>query len=464
MCTAPSPLPPLPHVPLSPLLLPHLPWYSTALSHINRHARAFGCGRSPNNAEDTSAAARNMHTSACAISRCVAASIRWLDCASATLNPNRLPEHAVQLDEMLAFLHNALPVPSTLQDEWSTQVWTMAGEPYIVYLLRCLAHHSGLTQLSPHFIVPVTEMGNDDGGAVVAVTAENSASHSSRLFLERCVVVGVRVDPTTKNLLQTGWETQPCPHCVVRDGAATDAHDGLSRGLQSCVLPLLYGGAQCGECGNAFPLVPTWTRVLYLVLQRNDRSRAAAVAYGEEVHRHIWLGVTMDALLYTSATEQQQQLLVVHAAAPPAAAALSTTLSYAKATKGAFYLFCQEEHIRRLALKWGDGTAFSAATNLRDVAHRVAPQLQGQAYIKELLLLVALHIVYYASHPTAIESHRHPLHVLLVGPAKTGKSALLQEVAQLIGLEAEVLDSTVVRTGGSSGAVGGSSFSAALPT
>ncbi|CBZ26142.1 conserved hypothetical protein [Leishmania mexicana MHOM/GT/2001/U1103] len=404
-----------------------------------------------------------MYTSTCAASECVAASIRWLDYASTTLNPDRLPEHAVHLDELLDLLRSAQPPPSTLQDEWSTQVWAMAGEPYLVYLLRCLAHQSGLTQLSPHFVVPSTEFDSDNGGAVAAVTAGNPAKHPSRLFWERCVVVGVRVEPTTKNLLQTGWETQPCPHCVARDGAAADVHDVPGRRSQPCVLPLLYGGTQCDECGHALPLVPTWTRVLYLVLQRFDRSRAAAVAYGEEVHRHLWLGVTIDALLYTSATEQQQQLLVVHAAAAPAAAASSTTLPCAETTKGAFHIFCQDERVSRLALKWGGGTAFSAAANLHDVARRVAPQLQGQAYAKGLLLLVVLYIVYHASHPAAVGSHRYPLHVLLVGPAKTGKSALLREVAQLIGLEAEVLDSTVVRTGGSGGAAGGSSFSAALP-
>ncbi|CAG9583825.1 hypothetical_protein_-_conserved [Leishmania major strain Friedlin] len=404
-----------------------------------------------------------MCTPACAASECVAASIRWLDYASATLNPDRLPEHPVHLDELLDLLRSAQAPPSTLQDEWSTQVWAMAGEPYLVYLLRCLAHQSGLTQLSPHFAVPTTEIDSDDGGAVAVVTAGHSANHPSRLFWERCVVVGVRVEPTTKNLLQTGWETQPCSHCVSQDGAAADAHDSPSRRSRLCVLPLLYGGTQCGECGHALSLVPTWTRALYLVLQRRDRSRAAAVAYGEEVHRHLWLGVTIDALLYTSATEQQQQLLVVHAAAGPAAAAPSATLPCAETTKGAFHIICQDERVNRLGLKWGDGTAFSAAANLHDVARRVAPQLQGQAHVKRLLLLVVLYIVYYGSHPAAAGSHRHPLHVLLVGPAKTGKSALLREVAQLIGLEAEVLDSTVVRTGGSGGAAGGSSFSAALP-
>ncbi|AYU83655.1 hypothetical protein, conserved [Leishmania donovani] len=444
-------------------LYPILPWRSTALSRIYRHKLAFRYGRRSKHAEDTIETASSMCTPTCAASECVAASIRWLDYASATLNPDRLPEHAVHLGELLALLRSAQSPPSTLQDEWSAQVWAMAGEPYLVYLLRCLAHQSGLTQLSPHFVVPTTEIGNDDGVAVAAVTAGNSANHPSRLFWERCVVVGVRVEPTTKNLLQTGWETQPCPHCVVREGAAADAHDGPSRRQRLCVLPLLYGGTQCGECGHALPLVPTWTRALYLVLQRRDRSRAAAVAYGEEVHRHLWLGVAIDALLYTSATEKQQQLLVVHAAAAPARAAPSATLSCAETTKGALHIFCQDEHVSRLALKWGDGTAFYAAANLHDVARRVAPQLQGQAHIKELLLLVVLYIVYHASHPEAAGSHRHPLHVLLVGPAKTGKSALLREVAQLIGLEAEVLEATVVRTGGSGGAAGGSSFSAALP-
>ncbi|KAG5489445.1 hypothetical protein GH5_00316 [Leishmania sp. Ghana 2012 LV757] len=398
-----------------------------------------------------------MSAPTCEISECVVAGIRWLDYVRETLNPDGLPQHAVHLDDMLALLRNAPPPPPALQNEWSTQVWAMSGEPFAVYLLRCLAHQSGLTQLSPHFAVPITEVDVDDAAAV-AVAAGTSEAHPPRLFWERCVVAGVRVEPTTKSLLQTGWETQPCPHCAGRPGAAAYARHGPSRGSRMCVLPLLYGGTRCSECDHALPLVPTWTRALYLVLQRRDRSRAAAVAYGEEVHRHLWLGASIDTLLYTAATEQQQQILVVHAAAAAAAGALSVTLPCAEASNGAFHLFFPEERLSGLALRWGDGATLSAAADLHSVARRVAPELQGQAHVKGLLFLVVLHVVYYASRPAAARSDRHPLHVLLVGPAKTGKSALLREVAQLIGFEAEVLDSTVVRTGG------GSSFSAALPT
>ncbi|KAI5691356.1 hypothetical protein MNV84_08069 [Leishmania braziliensis] len=402
-----------------------------------------------------------MCTSNRATSQCVATCIRWLDYASATLNPDRLPEHTVHLDEMLTLMRNT-PPPSTLVDEWSTQVWSMAEEPYPVYLLRCLAHQSGLTQLSPHFAVPVTDISSNDEVAV-AVAAGASAGHSPRLFWERCMVVGVRMEPTTKNLLQTGWETQPCPNCAVRDRAATNVHGDPNRQSQLSVLPLLYGGTQCGECGHTLPLVPTWTRVLYLVLQRRDRSRAAAVAYGEEVHDYLWLGASIDTLLYTSTTEQQQPLLVVHAAAVQAVAAQPAMLPCTETAKDAFHLLWQKESVSRLALKWGDGAAFTAAADLHDVARRIAPQLQGQMHVKGLLFLVVLHLVYYANHPAAVGLHRHPLHVLLVGPAKTGKSALLREVAQLIGYEAEVLGSTVVRTGGSTAAAGDSAFSAALP-
>ncbi|KAG5490172.1 hypothetical protein JKF63_00291 [Porcisia hertigi] len=403
-----------------------------------------------------------MYTTADPMSRDVEACIVWLDYVSANLNPDRLPQHTVRLDEILALIHNGLLPPPTLQSEWNTQVWAMPGEPYAVYLLRCLAHQSGLTQLAAHLAVSATEIHNDDGPAA-AVTPPPPASNPARLFWERCVVAAWRVEPTTKNLLQTGWETQPCASCALQSRAAAHAHDGPHRRSQMSVLPLLYGGSRCGECGHALPLVPTWTRVLCLVLQRRDRSRVAAVAYGEEVHRHLWLGASIDALLYTSTTEQKQQLLVVHAAAAPVAAAPSGTLLCANTTDDAFHLFLEKERVSRLALKWSDGAAFSAVANLYDLARRVAPQLQGQTHVKGLLLLVVLHVLYYASRPAAVGSYRHPLHVLLVGPAKTGKSSLLREVTQLIGSEADVLDSTVVRTSGSGGAAGVLSFSAALP-
>ncbi|KAG5464127.1 hypothetical protein LSCM1_00307 [Leishmania martiniquensis] len=403
-----------------------------------------------------------MGTLTCELSESVAACIRWLDYFSETLNPDRLPRHAVHLDEMVALMRNAPPPPRTLQDEWSTQVWAMPGEPYAVYLLRCLAHQSGLTQLSPHFAVRTTEVDVDDDVAADEA-AGTSAAHLPRLFWERCVVAGVRVEPTTTSLLQTGWETQPCTHCASRESAAAHTCDRTSRQPGMGVLPLLYGGTRCSECGRALPLVPTWTRVLYLVLQRRDRRRAAAVTYGEEAHRHLWLGASVDTLLYTSSTEQQQEILVVHAAAAAAASSLSVTLPCAEAASGSSHPFGRQGRSSCRALRWGSGAAFSAAADLFSVARRVAPQLQGQAHVKGLLFLVVLHVVYYASHPAAARSHRHPLHVLLVGPAKTGKSALLREAAQLIGFEAEVLDSTVVRTGGG-GAAGGSSFSAALPT
>lgn len=391
---------------------------------------------------------------------------RWLNYACALLNPDRQLHRAVQVEEMQALVRSAPPPPPVLEEEWSTRVWAMPGEPHLVYLLRCLAHQGGLTLLAPNFAVPAP-CAPGAADAVVAAWDERSDPGAPRLFWERCVVAGVRVEPVSQNLLQVGWDTQPCPYCVDTDATAAAPLPPQQQHNRASALPLLYGGSHCDRCGAPLPLAPAWTRALYLVLQRHDRRRVAAVAYGEAVHGHLRLGALVDALLYTSATEQREPLLVVHAAAP-ASGVMNTR------AQGAPYLAahmgCDERH---LALH--QKPSETCAQDLFELASRTAPQLQGQTHVKRLLLLVVLHTVYRTAHPTPADGEEeggaavpqlqpwHPLHLLLVGSAKTGKSALLREVALLLGPVAEVIDSTVVRVCGGGGTPSSSLVAAVHP-
>ena len=393
--------------------------------------------------------------------------VKWLDHAAAALNPERRPHHAISVHELHAFMCAAAPpLPRALQEQWSTQVWTMPGEPYEVYFLRCLAHQSGVTLLSPHFSsLSDAECTLTEGGE-----AEPTPAIAPALFCETCVVVGLRVEPTAKNLLQTGWDTQACPHCPGTILTPADmAHDRAiqKNQPQQAVLPLLYGGDTCASCGRALPLLPAWTRVAYLVLQRRDRTRAAAVAYGDGALRHLTLGATVHALLYSSQTEQQEPLLVVHAAWPSGAEAPRNTVlpaaEAAAAQRNYFRTFYDRMQSRVAATQRCSGTARS----LDDMARGISPKLLGQTRAKKTVLLVVLYTLYGAQHFARDAACRRPLHLLLLGPAKTGKSALLRGVQLLMGAHADMLDSTVVRSGSGkgdgNGCADGASFLAALP-
>ncbi|KPI88539.1 hypothetical protein ABL78_2351 [Leptomonas seymouri] len=390
----------------------------------------------------------------------VRACVAWLDCATASLNPERIPHHSLSVQDVHAFMCSATPPPPALQEQWSTRVWTMPGEPYEVYLLRCLASQSGVTLLSPHFSF----------GAQIrdAAGPQVGASGAQALYSERCVVVGLRVEPTAKNLLQTGWDTQSCPHCP-------SINHNTALAYQS-VLPLMYGGDTCGCCGRAFPLVPAWTRVVYLVLQRSNRTRVAAVAYGDGALRHLSLGACVDALLYRSQTEQQEPLLVIHTAQPPASFSLparcqialtqsGSTASTAAEQTGFFRAFYDQMHSSVVAHKWA-----GPLRSLDDVARGILPKLLGQAQAKKIILLVVMYTLYCSLHRSQNfpqDAAHRPLHLLLIGPAKTGKSALLRGVQLLMGTEADVLDSTVVRSTGRGELKrtgDGASFLSALPS
>jgi hypothetical protein len=388
--------------------------------------------------------------------------VAWLNHAGAVLNPERVPHHSISFHEMRAFVHCTAPPPPLLQEQWSSQVWAMPGEPYEVYLLRCLARQSGITLLSPHFS-PDAHRGELDELQVGDDTM-------SSLFFETCVVVGLRVEPFATNLLQVGWDTQPCPYCPIAIAAVS--HD-VAAACQPRSLPLLYGGDTCEYCSRALPLLPAWTRVMYLVLQRHDKTRSAAVAYGDGALRHLSLGATVHAMLYRSQTEQQEPLLVVHAARPTtvdpltaphsAVSCQNRTTSMSAGHGNLFRSFYDQIQSSFMAQRWG---GVDSSRILDEVTRGFSPKLLGQVRTKKLVLLVVLHALYGVRHPSS-DVARQPLDLLLLGPAKTGKSVLLRDVQLLMGSHADVLDSTVVRSAGKGERKrtgDGASFLLALPS
>lgn len=226
---------------------------------------------------------------------------------------------------------------------------------------------------------------------------------------------------------------------------------------QPPVLPFLYGGATCPRCGQAYPLEPSWTRCTYLVVEWAGQHRAAAIAYGDALRPHLFLGAKILALLYNSTTEDRHPMCVIHSCCsstitPPPALPLATS-----SLCNSYVVECR----RQLEYRW------CSSMTLQDMAGTLSPSLHGQQCVKAMLLLVMVHTLYHVRHQqmssAGSASRVAPLHMLLIGQAKSGKSQLLGEAAHMMGSAAQLVDATVVNQRSSASGSRGAALEAMLP-
>ncbi|CCW60148.1 unnamed protein product [Phytomonas sp. EM1] len=334
------------------------------------------------------------------------------------------------------------PPPRFLTEVWTKLVWPMQrGEPLLIFFIRALASHFAVTCLSPR-LRPFTDSDSRLPQDAVARGSfreyyqnmlRREQQSCSSLSEEICRIVGLRLQPYYTNLIQSGWELQPCPDCAIQqasyrqseeDSAFADVHK----------LPQSYGGNICSRCGRPLSLQPVWTRQFFLVLQRQDGSRCAAVAFGDDLHPNLQLGYVLRALLYVTTTERGEPLVGLHSATVLLSTGEWTSTNTPEVgiegmsflTNTPFFESCPCRPLKSC----GTGPKM----RLPEWCRLVAPDIVGQDSCKGLLLLSVIHTLYRAvRRGTAGSARLRPMHVLLIGPTKSGKTALLRGIARLYG-------------------------------
>lgn len=96
----------------------------------------------------------------------------WICLATDYLNPYRVPFHHATVQQMHTLSHHLPPPPSILTRQWLQMVWRQTGEPGLLYLIRCLAFHYGITMLAP-----TVRLGTGDHQCLACAT-EDATSYS----------------------------------------------------------------------------------------------------------------------------------------------------------------------------------------------------------------------------------------------------------------------------------------------
>ncbi|ESL09239.1 hypothetical protein TRSC58_03044 [Trypanosoma rangeli SC58] len=319
---------------------------------------------------------------------------QWMRHAMARLhisNPACGGQGEVQYAYLLDFMQNAPPPPASLHALWEQCVWRLQDEPVALYCLRCLANslcggsYDDISfLLDARACLPLARLPIDDSRA----EAENG--------LQRLVVriVALRLVPSTTDIVQLGWRA---------------TLSGL--------------GAAPAATSSLRPLYCTRTHV---VVRLASGRHLSAWAYGG-VGLRLRVGAVLCALLYPTRTEDQELAFVIHNVAELTAA-----------DNGAG------------SLAWGShtiqsdspaaGFSLPAQYSFEELVEAFAPEVAGQTMCKSLLLLVVVHTMYRAVRCRT----RRPLHLLLLGASRSGKSALLRVFLRLLGPHATLVGAHVV--------------------
>ncbi|KEG09085.1 hypothetical protein DQ04_05851040 [Trypanosoma grayi] len=197
-------------------------------------------------------------------------------------------------------------------------------------------------------------------------------------------VVALRLLPSTTDVIQIGWR---------------EAADGALR--------------------------PDFCSRTHVVVQLASGRHYSAWAYGV-VGGRLRVGAVLSALVYASRTEAHDVAYVLHNVAEFTAADDSAVSRYDRAARGTEI----------------PSSLFSLPGRLpfEQLVLAFVPGIEGQILCKSLLLLVAVHTLY-----RAMRCHtRQPLHLLLLGASKSGKSALLRAFLRLLGPHATLVGANVV--------------------
>ncbi|CCW66884.1 unnamed protein product [Phytomonas sp. Hart1] len=334
------------------------------------------------------------------------------------------------------------PPPPFLNELWTKLVWPMQhGEPLLIFFIRSLALHFAVTCLSPRFRIVDGSQNQLFQGATARGTfreyyeniLHRGEQSYSNLSVEICRVVGFRLQPYYTDLVQSGWELQSCPDCAIQPNSPRPSEEDITF-TDIRELPQSYGGDICSRCGKSLPLQPVWTRHFFIVLQRQDGSRCAAVAYGDDLCPQLRLGCVLRALLYATTTEQGEQLVGLHNATVLLRTAEWTSSNTPEAATVGMGLLPRTHFLESFAYQPMESCRAGLKMCLTEWCRLVAPGIVGQDSCKGLLFLSVIHTLYRAvRRGTAGSLRLRPLHVLLVGPTKSGKTALLREIAHLYG-------------------------------
>ncbi|EKF31551.1 hypothetical protein MOQ_004606 [Trypanosoma cruzi marinkellei] len=322
------------------------------------------------------------------------AATRWLRHAAECLyknDPGCDDGGEVRYTDLLDFMQSAPPPPTSLHAMWEQCVWRLQDEPAALYFLRCLANSlRGGVYSDASFLL--------DARASLpfpCVSQEDAGGAEAESGLQRLVarIVALRLVPSTTDIIQLGWS-------VAVAGPETTAVASSS-------------------------LRPMYCTRTHVVIQLASGRHLSAWAYGG-VGLRLRVGTVFCALLYPSRTENQEMAYVIHNVSEITAADDSVgSLTWSRS-------------IRRD--NFASYSSMPGKFFFEQLVESFSPEMAGQKLCKSLLLLVVVHTMYRAVRCRA----RRPLHMLLLGASRSGKSALLRAFLHLLGPHATLVGAHVV--------------------
>ncbi|RNF21311.1 hypothetical protein TcG_02962 [Trypanosoma cruzi] len=297
----------------------------------------------------------------------------------------------VRYADLLDFMQSAPPPPNSLHAMWEQCVWRLQDEPEALYLLRCLANSlRGGVYSDASFLL--------DARASLpfpCVSQEDAGGAEAGNGLQRLVarIVALRILPSTTDIIQLGWS-------VALTGPETTPVASSS-------------------------LRPLYCTRTHVVIQLASGRHLSAWAYGG-VGLRLRVGTVFCALLYPSRTENKEMAYVIHNVSEITAADDSVgSLAWSRSIRRENFASCP---------------SMPGQFSFEQLVESFSPEMAGQKLCKSLLLLVVVHTMYRAVRCRA----RRPLHILLLGAPRSGKSALLRAFLHLLGPHATLVGAHVV--------------------
>ncbi|ORC85197.1 uncharacterized protein TM35_000371700 [Trypanosoma theileri] len=330
----------------------------------------------------------------------VAAAAQWVQNAVQCLciNSGDSNRNGISYAVLREFMRNAPPPPPSLQAMWEQRVWKLKDEPIEVYCLRCLANScmdGSLLNMNrdnninlsflidPHLDGPFSPKGESD-------------SKKNGLEWHVVRVVALRLSPSSTDVIQQGWSA--------------------TAGKFSSNTP---GGS----------LRPVYCSRTHVVIQLASGRRFSAWAYGD-VGSQLRIGAVLNTVAYPTHTDDQQTAYVLHNVEEFTASNMGIRMT-------------DEGNFRSSNMINGIFSPISSLPirlSFNQLVESYAPEISGQTLCKSLLLLVVVQTMYRALRCR----YRQPLHLLLLGASRSGKSALLRVFLRLLGEHATLISAHVV--------------------
>ncbi|KAH9588598.1 hypothetical protein LSM04_000062 [Trypanosoma melophagium] len=344
-----------------------------------------------------------------------AAATQWIQNAIQCLyiNDNNRNRNGISYADLCEFMRNAPPPPVSLRAMWEQRVWKLQDEPVEVYCLRCLANScmsgSGLNKnrdgnINSSFLIdPCLGVPFSSSSAFSSLEGENNGKRNG-LEWHIIRIVALRLFPSSTDIIQLGW-------------SATAGK------LSSDNTPVASGSGSAA-------LRPAYCSRTHVVIQLNSGRRFSAWAYGD-VGLQLRIGAVLHTVAYPTHTDNKEIAYVLHNVAEFTAGNMRT-----KITEGGN--FFKSSNMK-------NGISFPLSSlpvrlSFNQLVESFAPEISGQTLCKSLLLLVVVHTMYRALRCR----FRQPLHLLLLGASRSGKSALLRVFLRLLGEHATLVSAHVV--------------------